>query len=61
MEFDSFLEQAKMDAAQMRDVSEAIVQMLDRETDWLGYRMRGYEFPTPPAVSSVEGPAKQPA
>jgi hypothetical protein len=61
MELDSFLEQARMDAAQMRDVSDAVVQMLDRETDWFGYRMRGYEFPIAPAISSVEAPAEQPA
>ena len=45
----------------MRELSAAIVQMLDRETDWFGYRMRGYEFPTAPAINSGEVPAEQPA
>jgi hypothetical protein len=61
MELDSFLEQARMDAMQMRHESEVVVQMLDRETDWFGYRMRGYEFPVAPSTSSLEAPADQPA
>ncbi len=61
MELDSFLEQARLDAAQIAGLSEAILQMLDRETDWFGYRMRGYEFPTRPSIKSVQVPAEQPA
>lgn len=48
---ESFLNQAKQDAEKIRKLSEDQQNRLRRETDWSGYRMRGYEFPTRVAAS----------
>jgi len=42
---EAFLRQARQDAEKARKMSEAARRRLESETDWGGYRMRGYEFP----------------
>jgi len=49
---DAFHKQAEKDAQKVRDLPEDIRQRLDRETDWSGFRMRGYEFPAKAATRS---------
>lgn len=41
----TFLRQAQQDAEKLRKLPEETKRRLDSETDWTGYRMRGYEFP----------------
>lgn len=41
----TFLRQAQQDAENLKKLSESTKRRLDSETDWNGYRMRGYEFP----------------
>lgn len=43
---EAFLRQARQDAEKARQMSESVRRRLESETDWSGYRMRGYEFPT---------------
>ena len=43
---EAFLRQAKQDAEKARQMSDSVRRRLESETDWSGYRMRGYEFPS---------------
>lgn len=42
---EAFLKQAREDAESVRNLPDSAKERLHRETDWAGYRMRGYEFP----------------
>lgn len=43
---DAFLKQAREDADLVKGLPDSAKERVDRETDWSGYRMRGYEFPS---------------
>jgi hypothetical protein len=45
MRDDAFIRQARQDAEKLGKRSEETRQRLNAETDWNGFRMRGYEFP----------------
>lgn len=45
MRDEAFLRQARDDAERIRSLPSSEQDRLNRETDWRGYRMRGYEFP----------------
>jgi len=40
------LKQAREDAERIEKLTPAIKERLSRKTDWAGYRLRAYEFPS---------------
>ena len=46
MSEETFLRQARQDAEKLKNLSDVQQRRLQQETDWRGYRMRGYEFPS---------------